>query len=142
MFSVLLISLAAATRPDRAYPEAEPDRAAIDQAIKHQLVGSGYFRMVTDKAEQRSAIAGIQKRLRSLGIPITVRNCDWVGVVAHGFANSNLSYGAACHVRLGTKPTTDFLICDASLGGISLIKPDAYGWAPDYVEIFIRRTCV
>jgi hypothetical protein len=142
MFAVVLFALAAATPPDRAYPEAEPDRAAIDQAIKRQLIGSGYFQLVTDQGERRSVIAGFQKRLRSLGIPATVGECDWVGLVAQGFANSNDSYGAACRVRIGAKPASPFLICDASLGGISLVKPDWYAFDAQYIEIFIRRTCL
>ena len=142
MIAVLLLALAAAPPPDRAYPEAEPNPAAIDQAIRHQLIGSGYFQLVTDRGERRSVIAGFQKRLRSLGIPATVGKCDWVGLVAQGFGNANVSYGAACRVRMGAKPASDFLICDANLGGISVIKPDWYASDAQYIEVFIRRTCL
>ena len=142
MIAAFLLALAAAPPSDRAYPETEPDQASIDAAIKHELLGSGYFQVVTDRTEQRMVIAGFQKRLRSLGIRATVGKCDWMGLVAQGFVNSNLSYGAACRVRVAGKPATHFLLCDASLGGFSLIKPDTYAFDAQYIEIFIRRTCL
>jgi hypothetical protein len=122
--------------------EAEANRAAIEQAIKHRLIGSGYFQMVSDKAEERLVIAGLQKRLRSLGIPATLGKCDWIGLVAEGVKGGNLSYGAACRVRIAANAPADFLICDASLGGLSLIKPEWHAFDADYVELFIRRTCL
>jgi hypothetical protein len=122
--------------------QAEEQRTAIDAAIKHDLLGGGYFRLVTDKREQRSVVAGLQKRLRSIGIPASVGKCDWIGLVAQGFKDGNLSYGAACRVRIASQAPADFLICDASLGGVSLVAPDLFFSEPDYIEILIRRTCL
>ena len=87
MIAAFLLALAAAPPSDRAYPETEPDQASIDAAIKHELLGSGYFQVVTDRTEQRMVIAGFQKRLRSLGIRATVGKCDWIGLVAQGSAS-------------------------------------------------------
>ena len=98
--------------------------------------------MVTDDPERRSVIAGFQKRLRSIGVRATVGKCDWIGLVAEGFARANVSYGGACRVRIALAPAADFLICDASLGGISLIKPEWFAFDEDYIELFIRRTCL
>lgn len=122
--------------------EAEANRAAIDAAIKHRLIGSGYFQMVADKARQRLVIAGFQERLHSLGIPATIGKCDWIGLVAEGVKGGNLSYGGACRVRIASQAPAEFLICDASLGGISLVKPEWYAFDADYIELFIRRTCL
>jgi hypothetical protein len=154
--TMIIALLLAATAPTRASPtpaqvaaakaslrqEEEANRAAIDLAIKHRLIRSGYFRMVTDKPERRSVIAGFQKRLRSIGIRATVGNCHWIGLVADGFARANVSYGGACRVRIASGAAADFLICDASLGGISLIKPEWFAFDEDYIELFIRRTCL
>ena len=122
--------------------EVEANHAGIDLAIKHHLIEGGYFRVVTDKVEQRSVIAGFQKRLRSIGIPAAVGKCHWIGLVAEGVKDGNFSYAGACRVRIASQPPSDFLICDASLGGMSLIKPDWYASDGDYVELFIRRTCL
>ncbi|MFL6727524.1 MAG: hypothetical protein ACJ8FS_13580 [Sphingomicrobium sp.] len=121
--------------------EAEAQRAAIDLAIKRRLIGGGYFQLVSDKGEQRVVVAGFEKRLRSIGIPASVGQCAWIGLVADGFARSNQSYGGACRVRIASRPTADFLICDASFGGISLIKTDWFAGDAEYIETFIRRAC-
>jgi len=98
--------------------------------------------MVTGRAEQRSVVAGFERRLRSIGIQATIGKCDWMGLVAEGVKGGNLSYGAACRVRIASRSPADFLICEASLGGNSLTKPDVYSWGADYRDfrIFAKIT--
>jgi hypothetical protein len=122
--------------------EAVERREAIDSAMSHRLLARGYFSLITDPAEQRSAARGFEKRLRSLGIPATVGKCDWMGLVAEGTAMGNRSYGGACRVKIGARPASDFLICEADLGGVTLVKPDSFAWDSEYIETFIRRTCI
>jgi hypothetical protein len=122
--------------------EAAANRAVFDKAIERRFLESGAFRIVTDKAERRLVAAGFQKRLRSIGVPATVAKCEWIGLVAEGVKNGNVSYGGACRLRIASRPPADFLICEASLGGISLIKPDWFSSDADYIQLFIRRTCL
>lgn len=128
----------AGTRPSL---QGEADRTAIDAAVTHRVIGSGYFRLVAGKAEQRLVIAEFEKRLRSTGIPITIDKCEWIGLVAEGVKGGNLSYGGACRVRIASRPPADFLVCEATLGSISLTKPDWFASDLDYIELFIRRSC-
>jgi hypothetical protein len=122
--------------------EPEARRTALDAAIAGQLLGSGYFRLVTDKQEQASAAAGFENRLRSAGIPASVSDCHWIGLVAAGSARGNRSYGGACSVRMGTRRPSDFLICAADLGAVTLVQPSWFAWDAEYIELFIRRTCL
>ena len=121
---------------------AEARRAVIDAAINSQLLGGGYFQRVTDPAEQAAAAARFQERLRSVGIPASVGGCQWIGLVAAGVANGNRSFGGACSVTMASGGPSDFLICDASLGGVTLIRPEWFASDDLYVEVFIRRTCL
>jgi hypothetical protein len=153
MIMVALLIAAAVQAPQAASPaqvaearahlrrQAEANRRALEDAIRQRLLDSGYFQMVTGRAEQRSVVAGFERRLRSIGIQATIGKCDWMGLVAEGVKGGNLSYGAACRVRIASRSPADFLICEASLGGISLTKPDVYSWGADYIELYIRRAC-
>lgn len=120
---------------------AEPSKAAMEAAIATGLLGSGYFQVVTDKTEQASARRRFQKRLRSVGLPVSVQTCQWIGLVAQGTANGNRSYGGACRVKVGPRPAQDFLICEADLGGVTLIHPAWFASDALFIEAFIRRTC-
>ncbi|HEX8062507.1 MAG TPA: hypothetical protein VF535_04760 [Allosphingosinicella sp.] len=122
--------------------EAEEGREAIDSAIRHRLLARGDFSRITDAAEQRSAARRFEKRLRSLGIAASVGECRWMGLVAEGTATGNRSYGGACMVKIGARRASDFLICEADLGSVTLVKPDWFAWDSEYIETFIRRTCI
>ena len=152
MFALLLAAAALPPAPPSAADvanskatlrrEAEATRAAIDAAVQQRLLGSGLFRLVTDKRERRRASARFQKHLRSIGIPAAVGECQWIGLVAEGVKDGNLSYGGACRVRIASRPPADFLICEASLGGLSLVKPEWFASDSEYIELFIRRACL
>ena len=122
--------------------EAEGSRAAIEAAVDSRLLGGGYFQLVTGRAERAAAAARFQERLRSIGIPASVGDCEWIGLVAAGVAKGNRSYGGACRVKMGSKRPDHFLICDADLGGITLTQPAWFASDPLYIELFIRRTCL
>ena len=117
-------------------------RAALRAAIESRVVGSGHFQLVTDVDERKQERTRYQERLRAIGIPATLGVCHWMGFVSEGTARGNRSYGGACRVKIGSRPAQDFLICAADLGGITLIHPDAYAVDSEYIELFIRRTCL
>jgi hypothetical protein len=105
-------------------------------------LNGGEFQLVDDPTEQARAIAMMQRRLHDIGIKAEIGRCEWLGLVAQGTSGGNLSYGAACKVRVGREPERSLLICNANLGGFSLIEPDVYASDPSYIELFIRRACL
>ncbi len=121
---------------------AQARRAAIDAAIESRVISRGYFQLVTDIAEQRAARTRAQQRLRSIGIPASVGACRWMGMVSEGTPRGNRSYGGACSVRMGSLPPRNYLICEADLGGITLADPAWFADDAEYIEMFIRRTCL
>jgi len=122
--------------------DLEARRTALQAAIESRVVSSGYFQLVTDVTEQRRERTRFQERLRAVGIPAALGVCHWMGLVPEGTARGNRSYGGACSVKIGSRSSQNFLICAASLGGITLVHPDAYAFDAEYIELFIRRTCL
>jgi hypothetical protein len=123
------------------YDDEPAERCAIDQAVANGLLGPGYFRMVDDRTEAARAVADMRKRLRALGIKATFGRCDWVGLVSQGTARGNNSYGAACKLSIDGRPQRHFLICNAELGGVTLVQPDVFAFDRSFIETFIRRAC-
>jgi len=123
------------------YDDDPAERCATDQAVANGLLGPGYFRMVDDRTEAARAVADMRKRLRALGIKATFGRCDWVGLVSQGTARGNNSYGAACKLSIDGRPQRHFLICNAELGGVTLVQPDVFAFDRSFIETFIRRAC-
>lgn len=146
----LVVSAPLGEQPAKTIPT--PVAGAIDtSSVKEreasaiqslQRLNGGYFQLVDDPAERANAKAAMQRRLHSIGIKAEIRECDWMGLVAQGTKDGNNSYGAACKVRINGQPERSLLICNADLGGLSLIEPDWYAWDASYIELFIRRACL
>lgn len=95
---------------------------------------------MTDAAEKAAIAARFQSRLRSIGVPASVGECQWIGLVGASVANGNQSYGGACSVTMGRGRPTVSLICDATLGGVTLIEPAWFASDADYIETFNRHS--
>ena len=113
----------------------------FDCALNFMFLDTGYFQLVEDPAELTAASREMQTTLRELGIPAEVGACDWMGLVAVGTANGNISYGAMCDVRMGQRPPRRFMICNSRYGGITLVEFDVYPADAESIEMFIRRSC-